>query len=147
MKIGTKLRVSAIIFKEDKLLVTKHDAKGYGVYYLLPGGGVEHAESPEEALKREVKEECSLDIDTERLVYYKTGYSDNDNYLDLIFLCKIIGGKMEISRGEDKVKEIKFVGKKELEKLRFFPRQIVTLVFEKLPRETKYLGKFKYPEE
>ena len=146
MKLGTKLRVSAIIFKKDEILVTKHDAKGYGIYYLLPGGGIEHSESPEEALKREVKEECSLDVDIGRLVYYKTGYSDNDDYLDLIFLCKIIGEKIKISKGEDKVKEVKFVNKKELEKLRFFPRQIVDLVFEKLSEETEYLGKFKYPE-
>ncbi len=97
MKIGIKTRASALIFEDGKLMVTKHDVKDYGVYYLLPGGGIELGESPNDAIIREVKEECGIDVEVERLVYYKSGYTDKDNYLDLLFLCKKTGGKIKSS--------------------------------------------------
>jgi 8-oxo-dGTP pyrophosphatase MutT (NUDIX family) len=87
-KIGIKTRVSAIIFDSKGLVLTKHFVNGFGEYFLLPGGGLDKGESPIEALNRECKEEIGVDIQTERLVYYKSAYSDEDTYLDLIFLCK-----------------------------------------------------------
>jgi len=147
MKVGIKVRASGIIFYEKKLIVTKHDAPNYGIYYLLPGGGVEHGESPEEAIIREVKEECGLDIVPERLIFYKTGYNEKEDYLDLIFLCRVDGGSLRVGNNEDKVKAIELISnEKELSKIRFFPKQIIDRVFKKLPRETEFLGKYRYPE-
>ncbi len=147
MKIGIKVRASGIIFYGKKLVVTKHHAPNYGTYYLLPGGGVEHGESPEEAIIREVKEECGLEIVPERLIFYKSGYNEKEDYLDLIFLCKIKGGNLRVSNKEDKVKSIELISnKEELSKIRIFPKQIVNRVFKKLPREAEFLGKYKYPE-
>ena len=36
--------------------------------YFLPGGGIESAESPEEAVRREVLEECGLQVLTARVL-------------------------------------------------------------------------------
>lgn len=54
-------RVSAVIVKDGKVLLI-HRKKEGKEYWVFPGGGIEEGESPEEAVKREVKEETSLDV-------------------------------------------------------------------------------------
>ena len=54
------VRISAVVFYEGKLVTVKHSNPKYGDYWLLPGGGWEHAESIEECVVREVEEECGL---------------------------------------------------------------------------------------
>lgn len=147
-KIGIKTRVGLVIFHEGKLVVTKHEVQGYGRYYLLPGGGIEHAESPEETIKREALEECGLEVEPVRLLWIKSGYTKDDDYIDLIYLVDVKGGEFKVHKNEKMVKEIEFVpSEQELSKLKFFPKQIVNKVFKELPKETEYLGKFKYPED
>jgi len=146
-KIGIRVRVSAIIFNNKKLIITKHFVKGYGEYYLLPGGGLEKGESPIDALKRECKEEIGINIKVNRLIYYKTGYNDTDTYLELIFLCESETHNFYVSNNEKNVKEISYIkDEKELSKIRFFPKQIVNKIFKRLPKSPEFLGKFSYPE-
>ncbi|HEY4501562.1 MAG TPA: NUDIX domain-containing protein [Candidatus Paceibacterota bacterium] len=40
----------------------------YGYKYTLPGGGIKKTESPEAGLKREIKEELGIDLETTRLL-------------------------------------------------------------------------------
>src|SRR5437899_1133034 len=54
-------RASAVIFKDGKVLLIKRVKPGVE-YYIFPGGGVDEGESIEEALKREVNEELSLEV-------------------------------------------------------------------------------------
>lgn len=57
-------------------------------YYVIPGGGQEENETLEENVKRELKEEFNVDIET-------LGYLGMDEYEDTIdhfFHCKIING-------------------------------------------------------
>ncbi|MDY5670479.1 MAG: NUDIX domain-containing protein, partial [Prevotella sp.] len=54
--------VAAIIRKDDKIFATQ---RGYGEWkdwWEFPGGKMEAGETPEEALKREIREELSTDI-------------------------------------------------------------------------------------
>lgn len=144
MKVN--LRVSAIIFYEGKLVLVKHYKEGYGDYYLLPGGGLEHSESLEECVVREVKEECGLDVKVDRLAFYKQVYTNSDDSLDIIFSCNVIDGKLKNIDPDKKVKEIKLISsEEELEKLNFHPKQLKRFLFRK-NRGVKSLGKARYPE-
>jgi ADP-ribose pyrophosphatase YjhB (NUDIX family)/predicted acetyltransferase len=53
-------RAVAVVERDGKVLVIRRHLDGRD-YAVLPGGGVEDGETPEQAVVRELKEECSLD--------------------------------------------------------------------------------------
>ena len=55
-----RIRVSAILRREDRILLIRQE-KGGREYWLLPGGGVNAGESLDEALRRELTEEVGLE--------------------------------------------------------------------------------------
>ncbi len=57
-----RIRVSAILRRERRVLLIRHEKGGREVW-LLPGGGVNAGESLVDALKRELAEECGLEED------------------------------------------------------------------------------------
>lgn len=60
--------VAAIIRKDDKIFATQ---RGYGEWKdwrEFPGGKMEAGETPEEALKREIREELSTEISVDEFL-------------------------------------------------------------------------------
>jgi 8-oxo-dGTP diphosphatase len=57
-----RIRVSAILRREDRVLLCRHEKRGEA-YWLLPGGGVHYGESLTTALRRELFEECGIEED------------------------------------------------------------------------------------
>ena len=58
-----QLAASAVIFRDGKFLVVRRaNAPGRGLY-SVPGGRVEHGETMQQAVAREVREETALTID------------------------------------------------------------------------------------
>ncbi len=55
-----RIRVSALLRWEDRLLLCRHEKAGRGEYWLLPGGGVNAGESLVDALHRELAEEVGI---------------------------------------------------------------------------------------
>lgn len=53
-----KERAVGVIIKNNKILLLHRIKKGWE-FYCLPGGGIEPGETPEQAVVREIKEECS----------------------------------------------------------------------------------------
>lgn len=52
----------ALLERDETVLLTRISARGHhSGSWTLPGGGVDHGESPESALVREVREECGID--------------------------------------------------------------------------------------
>lgn len=57
-----RIRVSAILRRESRILLVRHEKRGRE-YWLLPGGGVSPGETLLEAVKRELAEEVGLEED------------------------------------------------------------------------------------
>lgn len=66
MPVRTRQRVAAYALVVDgagRVLLTRQpDARGHLGRWLLPGGGVEHGEHPEQAVVREFREETGLRV-------------------------------------------------------------------------------------
>lgn len=59
-----KNRSVAIVVRDGKILMERlcyPDANNGKEFFSIPGGGIEDGETPEEAVIRELKEECGMD--------------------------------------------------------------------------------------
>ena len=142
----SNVRVSGIVFKGGKVVLVKHENKYNGIYYLLPGGGLERNETIEECVIREVKEETGLDVKIKSFAYYEDVVSEDDHTLHLIFKCEIVGGEIENLDPDKKVKDIVFMNKEEFKKINFFPKKLKEKLFiEKDKSVPLSLGKTSFP--
>ncbi|MDO8487869.1 MAG: NUDIX domain-containing protein [bacterium] len=85
----TGIRASAVIFKDDKLVLIHRHNHGRE-YWVLPGGGVETGETAEQAVVREVKEETNLDVTNCKLAFYVSSYNKTANKHP-VFVCQTEG--------------------------------------------------------
>ncbi len=64
-----RLGAYAVVFDAERMLLTRISPVGYPTgSWTLPGGGVEHGESPHDAVRRELYEETGLVATAVRLV-------------------------------------------------------------------------------
>lgn len=87
-------RAVGIIIRDNKVLLIRRVKNGKE-YYVFPGGGVEK-ESVEDAVIREIKEELSLDISIDRLLFE----IENQNRKEYYFLIKKFIGALKLG-GEE----------------------------------------------
>ena len=88
-------RVAAIIVRDNKILLM-HRIKEGQEYFVFPGGGIEENESVEDAIIRETKEELSLDIKIDKLLFE----IENRGQKELYFLIKEFSGALKLSGPE-----------------------------------------------
>lgn len=79
-----KGRAQALVVRGGRVLMVKHRQDGEE-YWVLPGGGIEDGEAPEQAALRELKEECGMSGRVLRFAGY-TAHSGDDgaNYTYLM---------------------------------------------------------------
>ena len=100
-------KAGGILLKDRKILVCRQ--KGWG--FFAPGGRVEAGETSEEALKRELKEECTIEVALKDLEKFGTFYAlaagQEGKYLQMdVFLVKRWEGEIQPS-GE--IEEIRWI--------------------------------------
>ena len=87
-----RIRAVAILIKNNKVLLIHR--KNEKEYFVFPGGGVENGETVEQAVVRELKEETTINVKIDRLLYHHI--YDNDTEL-FFFLCDYISGEAKLA--------------------------------------------------
>ena len=96
---------------DQVLLAVRNDIRGWE----LPGGQVEGLESLEEALEREVREECGLETVVEGLVGI---YSEDGNAIVLaVYEVRVTGGVLQV--GDHETLDVKVVDVENMPSLAF----------------------------
>lgn len=96
-KIPTKERVACrgIVVQDGQILMVK---ESYSGYWMIPGGGLENGESPEECCLREIEEETGLRALIKRPLAIIHEFYEDYKYTSYYFVCRIIGeGKKQLT--------------------------------------------------
>lgn len=141
--------VRALIVHQGKILVIRCQ-KDEEIYYLLPGGGQQHQEGLEDAIKRECLEELGCKIKINELVYVYDYIGANDpsdhanphfHAIHHVFWCELTDSE---NLGKNCLMDTNQTGHEwlplgSLSDYNFFPKQLIPSLQN--PKEARlYLG-------
>src|SRR6201999_3619201 len=103
-----QLAVSAVIFRDGKVLLLKRAKSPVHGFWSLPGGRVEFGESLHVALAREVDEEAGLKIDIVALAGWREvlplAGGSGGHYLIMSFAARWVAGEPRLNEEHDDFK-------------------------------------------
>ena len=113
MPIGT---VAAIIERKDKFLLIQRNNQPFKGEWVFPGGHIEHFESAQEAVIREVKEETNVVFKPTFFQAFDEIFPEFKWHALVMVFSGTFTGTMKIK--EDEVQDAKWVSKEEIKKMK-----------------------------
>ena len=112
--------VAAIIRKDDKIFATQRGYGDFKDWWEFPGGKMEAGETPEEALKREIREELSAEISIDE--YLCTVDYDYPNFHLTMhcYLCSLLTETLHLNEHE----AARWLTKEELDSVTWLPADL-----------------------
>jgi 8-oxo-dGTP diphosphatase len=109
--------VAAIIRKDDKIFATQRGYGDFKDWWEFPGGKIEAGETPEEALKREIREELSTEISVDEFLC-TVEYDYPAFHLTMhCYLCSLLTEALHLNEHE----AARWLSKDELESVEWLP--------------------------
>ncbi len=103
--------LKAIIVKSGKILILRRTGKEdcFKDMWDIPGGKINFGETPEEALRREIKEETNLEVEIIKPVRVWSFFKNNGNtqVIGVTILCRYKKGKVKLGKEHDEFRWIK----------------------------------------
>ena len=112
--------VAAIIRKGDKIFATQ---RGYGEWkdwWEFPGGKMEAGETPEEALRREIREELSTEIGVDQFLCTVDYDYPNFHLTMHCYLCSLLTEALHLNEHE----AAKWLTKEDLDSVKWLPADL-----------------------
>lgn len=98
---------AVVVVNDDReVLLLNHVLRPFGTWGL-PGGFIDRGEQPEEALRREIREEVGIELDGLRLVRVRTV----GRHIEMIFSANFTGEARVLSR---EISELGWFGREEV---------------------------------
>ncbi len=133
--------VAAIIRKEDKIFATQRGYGDWKDWWEFPGGKMEPGETPEEALKREIKEELSADISVEEFLT-TVEYDYPAFHLTMhCYLCTLLDEAMHLNEHE----AARWLSKAELRSVKWLPADLEVVERMKEWQKDRFLTSLIFP--
>jgi len=146
-----RIRASAIVVKDNRLLLVKHQHPVTGFeWWVPPGGRLEDGETIYECAKLETYEETGLTVELGEIIYLRE-FIDLENArhnLEIFILASAFEGEPAITHliPEDLdaayIKEVRFLSQQEMKGLTVFPEILKDVFWQDLNSGRK--PKFKY---
>ena len=119
----TKDIVCAVICMDQRLLIAKRSSGVHENIWEFPGGKIEEGETPQDALKREIREELDTEISVGKLIDtieydYPTFHLSMD-----CFWAEVKAGHLELKEAE----AAKWLTKDQLESVTWLPADILLI--------------------
>ena len=115
--------VAAIIRKEDKIFATQRGYGDFKEWWEFPGGKMEAGETPEEGLKREIREELSTEISVDEFLC-TVEYDYPKFHLTMhCYLCSLLTEALHLNEHE----AAKWLTKDELDSVKWLPADLVVI--------------------
>ena len=121
--------VAAIIEKDGRIFAARRGYGDYRDWWEFPAGKIEEGETPEEALRREIREELRAEINIGGL-FCTVEYDYPEFHMMMqCYLCGLLSDEIELVEHE----AARWLGKEDLMSVRWLPSDIG--IVEKLKTE------------
>ena len=115
--------VAAIIRKGDKIFATQRGYGDFKDWWEFPGGKMEVGETPEEALKREIREELSTEINVNNFLCTVEYDYPKFHLIMHCYLCSLLTEALHLNEHE----AAKWLTKDELESVKWLSADLVVI--------------------
>ena len=115
--------VAAVIRDKDRIFATQRGYGNYKGWWEFPGGKIEAGETPQEALKREIREELDTLVEVGDLVAC-VEYDYPEFHLSMdCFWCTVLEGNLHLNEAED----ARWLTKENLMSIKWLPADLEVL--------------------
>ncbi|MFC1640674.1 NUDIX domain-containing protein [Patescibacteria group bacterium] len=150
MKGEVQVTARAIVPMKGGLVMLEQEDTKLGRIRIFPGGGIEFGETILQAAEREVKEETTLRVKGDRIIYIREMDAPGQHGIEFYVLCKHVSGKLklgydpEFSTKKQLLREAKIIKPADLAKsTNWFPEQLHKRIAKDAKKKFKvfeYLG-------
>jgi mutator protein MutT len=135
-----QIRVTGILIHDGKLLIVRQHLSDKR-QWSLPGGRLEHGETMEKAVIREIYEETGITAEADRLLYV-CDVSPMNRVIHISFMLKYISGTIclpDNTHDENPISDVRFANIDSLTEYGFSDK-FITLIRDGFPNRGCYMG-------
>lgn len=95
-----RVAAGALVEHEGRILLVRHFKEGAYDFWVAPGGGAQGTEDLRATVRREVREECGLQVEPGAVAYIEEFYSPHARECKVWFTARLVGGTLDTSAPE-----------------------------------------------